>query len=244
MNFFGWPLEDYTFSGEHLVSVEVEDILGFRSISPPRNVMVTVESLYPAWITAFLKFFNLGGWILFAVLGLGAAAFAGVRVQRRIQARAQMPEQGLNPEEHVDPLHPICSGTVQRRGNDAAGGYQAPIYSIQGESGTSAFSQAAWSTSTVQIGKLDITEGEQIIGSDPEQASIVLLHPSVSPTPRAHTKNPSGNVTIADLRSHTGTWVNYTPISPIGTVLKDGDLVKIGDFSFRYYLGMGSGDIQ
>jgi len=237
-NFFGWPLEDYTFSGERLVSVEVEDILGFRSLSPPRPVMVIVESLYPAWLTTFLEFFNRGGWILFAILGLGGTVFAGVLLRRRYQIRAQMPAQELETEPTIDPLIQSVPGLANSEIESAASNHRTPIYSTPDELAPTPYLKQIGGETTAIKGKLEITEDEHIIGSDPEQASIILAHPSVSPRHTRVQKNPSGNVTIADLHSESGTWINYTPISGAGTVLKNGDLVKIGEFSFRYYLGL------
>jgi hypothetical protein len=237
-NFFGWPLEDYTFSEEHLVSVEVEDILGFRSISPPRSVMVVVESLYPVWLTAFLQFFNHGGWILFAILGLGGTVFTGVLVRRRNQIRAQLPPQGSETDPSVDPLIQSVPGLTSAVTEGAADAYRTPIYSTPDELVSAPYLRQVGDKPTAIKGNLEISEGELIIGSDPEQVSIILAHPSVSPRHARVQKNPSGNVTIADLRSDNGTWINYTPISGAGTILKNGDLVKIGEFSFRYYLGL------
>ena len=240
-NFFGLPLEDYTFSGEHLISVEVEDILGFRNISPPRSVMVTIESLYPAWLTAFLQFFNSGGWILFAVLGLGGAVFAGIRVRRRIQTRALLPAEGPDGEPAVDPLIQSIPGLANSDNGSSANSYQTSAYSTAEDLVPIPYLKQVGNKPEFIKGKIEITEGEQIIGSDPEQAAIILAHLTVSPRHARVQKNPSGNVTIADLRSDSGTWINYTPISTAGIILKNGDLVKIGDFSFRYYLGLDAG---
>ena len=85
---------------------------------------------------------------------------------------------------------------------------------------------------------LTITAEVRIIGSDAAQSAILLAHPSVSPNHARIRRTPSGSVALADMRSATGTWVNYAPISSTGTVLKDGDLVRIGDFTFRYRLGL------
>ena len=237
-NFFGWPLEDYTFSGEHLVSVEVEDILGFRYINPPHSIMVLVESNYPAWLTAFLQFFNRGGWVLFTILGLGGAVFAGVLVRRRNQIQAQLPPQGSETEPAIDPLIQSIPGLTSTEPEGTENNSRTTIYSMSDELVPAPFLRQIGDKPTAIMGNFDISEDEQIIGSDPEQASIILAHPSVSPRHARVQKNPSGNVTIADLRSDSGTWINYTPISGAGIVLKNGDLLKIGEFSFRYYLGL------
>ncbi|MDO9546341.1 MAG: FHA domain-containing protein [Pelolinea sp.] len=234
-NFFGWPLGDYTFSGEHLVSVEVQDILGFRNISVPRVVMVNVESLYPAWLTAFFKFFNGGGWILFAVIGLGGTIFAGERVRRRIELRAHMPPDEIASGPPVDPLLQSVPGLTSDEPVGTSYTYSAPA---AGEHEPSPYLKQVGKAPLSVERNFDISDGEHIIGSDPQSASILLEHPSVNQRHARLQKNPAGSVAIADLRSDTGTWVNYTPISTSGIVLKDGDLVKIGDFTFRYYLGL------
>lgn len=234
-NFFGWPLSDYIFSGEHLVSVEVQDILGFRSISVPRVVTVNVESLYPAWLTAFLKFFNNGGWIVFAVIGLGGTIFTGVRVRRRFELRSQIPLDEDASNLAVDPLLQSVPGltTVEPDGTS----YSYPTPAAEMREAAPYLKQVGSTPLSIQ-GKINISNEEMVFGSDPQSASVLLTHPSVNRRHSRIKKNPAGSVAIADLRSDTGTWVNYTPISPTGIVLKDGDLVKIGDFTFRYYLGL------
>jgi hypothetical protein len=237
-NFFPWPLEDYTSSGEHLVSVEVEDILGFRSINPPKKVLVSVETFYPAWLGAFFKFFNSGGWMVFAVLGLGGAVFAGVRVRRRIQKRALMPQQNGKGEPAVDPLTQSVPGLAALESSTETDSYRTAIYQ-GGEAAEPRPHLRQVGNKPIQLaGIIEITEEVQVIGSDAGQAAITLNHPSVSAQHARVRRNPAGNAAIADLRSSTGTWVNYTPISSAGIILKEGDLIKIGEFRFRYSLGL------
>jgi hypothetical protein len=237
-NFFPWPLEDYNLSGEHLVSVEVEDILGFRSISSPKKVLVSVETLYPAWLSAFFRFFNGGGWILFAVLGLGGAVFGGVRVRRRIQERALMPRQNGNGEPAVDPLIQSVPGLAAQDSGQEADSYHTAIYHGAETTEPRPHLRQVGDTPYHLSGAIEITDEVQVIGSDPGQAAIVLNHPSVSAQHARVRRNPAGNAAIGDLRSKSGTWVNYTPISSAGIILKEGDLVKIGEFRFRYSLGL------
>jgi len=235
--FFPWKLEGYAFSGEHLVSVEVEDILGFRSISEPRPVFISVESLYPEWVTGFLRFFNAGGWILFAVLGLAGAVFTATRLPRRLQQRTQN-QSAPELSTGIDPLLQSIPGLEVDTRTNNQDRYRQSI--------TTAPEDFEAHPHLRQIGDqpfgvkkdLLISEEVTIIGSDAEQAAFVLDHPSVSPVHTRISRTQSGNVAVADMRSSTGTWVNYTPISTAGTVLKDGDRVKIGAFTFRYHLGL------
>ncbi len=55
----------------------------FKSISPPVSVMIIVDSLYPAWLTAMLKFFSAGGWIPVAVTALGGTIIFSLRLRKR-----------------------------------------------------------------------------------------------------------------------------------------------------------------
>ena len=237
-NFFPWPLENYTFTEEHLVSVEVEDILGFRNISPPKSVLVTVESLYPDWLSGFLRFFNRGGWILFAILGLGAAVLAGVRIQRRALERANIPDDLRGSEDLVDPLLQPVPGLDAAPDDDAS---PTPFYGAARPAPT-VEARPRLTQEGVKPTRLNseiiIADEEKTVGSDPALASIVLPHESVSPRHARIRRDASGAVVLADMRSASGTWVNYTPISFTGTVLKEGDLVRIGDYRFRYTLGL------
>ncbi len=106
---FAWPLDTYQFSGEHLLSVEVEDILGFRSISPPVSVMVTVESLYPGWLTALLKFLSGGGWIPVAVTALGGTVIFSLRLRKR-RLEALEKHRPYFDETNLDPLTQAVPG--------------------------------------------------------------------------------------------------------------------------------------
>jgi hypothetical protein len=234
-NFFGWELEKYNFSGEHLLAIEVQDILGFRNISVPRVVMINIESLYPKWLTAFFKFFNTGGWILFAFVGLGGTILLTTRIRNRHEMRAQVSALDDEVGSQVDPLLQTVPGLTAEGPVDDGYGYQAPKESIRE---AAPFLKQIGKTPQAIQGRFIVPDGETTIGSDPQSANLLLAHPSVSQTHSRLQKNPSGSVTIADLRSTSGTWVNYAPISTVGTVLKNGDLIKIGEFTFRYYLGL------
>ncbi len=50
-------------------------------------------------------------------------------------------------------------------------------------------------------------------------------------------RSERGSVTLADLGSDSGTWVNYAPVSGAGVLLHNGDLVQIGSLTFRYKIG-------
>ncbi len=230
--FFGWPLDSYTFSGEHLISVEVEDILGFRSISTPVSVMVTVNLPYPAWLAAVLKFLNQGGWIILAAAGLGGTAAVGVRLRRRML-------QAASPEAY-DPLMQSVPGLVSAA-NEGEG-----VAAITPPRGSRADAEhpprLVWAGSRGAppgLANIPIDREQLILGSDAQQSDIPIPSAGVSTQHACLVRSEGGSVTIADLGSESGTWVNYTPVSSAGILLNHNDLVQIGEAAFRYRIGNG-----
>ncbi len=230
---FAWPLETYQFSGEHLLSVEVEDILGFRSISPPVSVMVAVESLYPGWLTIMLEFLSSGGWIPVAVTALGSTIIFSLRLRKRRLAALENADQFFDAG-NIDPLTQSVPGLG---GNEVAEqSREVPISSPASliDEVPPCLVWAGESPSPINGNEICIDQKEVIIGSDPSQSTITIRADGVSTQHTCLVRHESGAVTIADLGSESGTWVNYAPVSSKGLVLNDGDLVQIGSMVFRY----------
>jgi len=233
-DYFGWPIGQYAFSEEHLVAVEVEDILGFRSISPPVAIQLTVASLYPAWLTSVLKFINQGGWIPMTIIGLGGSVVAGLRLRQRwIAKRSTVKNDAL-----TDPLLQSVPGLQLPwlNGYDPESSFSTNAISDQQIVPPS----LVWnntSESPAGLREIRLENRETIIGRDPNQASVVLALPSISPQHALLLKSDKGAVSLADLGSEEGTWVNYAPISSAGILLHNGDLVRFGRYSFRYQIG-------
>ncbi len=233
---FAWPLNTYQFSGEHLLSVEVEDILGFRSISPPVSVMVIVDSLYPAWLTALMKFLSAGGWIPVAVVALGGTVIFSLRLRRHRLAALENPDAFLD-EGNLDPLMQTVPGLgVGSESPDQAVAADIVLTSPVEEE-PPCLVWAGEPPSSIQDGMICIDRKEIIIGSDPNQCSFPVQAEGVSTQHTCLVRNDNGAVTIADLGSEAGTWVNYAPVSSRGIVLNDGDLIQIGSLTFNYRIG-------
>ena len=236
-DYFGWNLEEYQYSGGHLVAVEIEDILGFRYISTPKTILVNVASLYPGWLTGILKFINQGGWIPLIIVALGSSTYVGFRLRRQIlQSRAN--ESGLFTEDGTpDPMMqsvPGLDGIFDE--NFYSQGAARDIEHDPMDSAPRLISIVEKNPAGI-IKEIVIAENEVIVGSDESQANLVLELPDISPVHTSLKKNARGSVTIADLGSETGTWVNYAPVSSAGVILYNGDLVQIGKLSFRYRIG-------
>ncbi len=229
--FFAWPLEKYQFSGEHLLSVEVEDILGFRSISPPVSVFITVESLYPAWLTQVLGFLTSGGWIPVGIALVGGTLMAGLRFRRRISSSRRDPDSGPHRESYIDPLMQSIPG-LQTEDEEPSLRTGRAIQESPPRLVWAGQSPAPMEQKFIRIGNEPL-----IIGSDSEQATIVLESESISPKHAQLVRLESGAVRLADLGSESGTWVNFAPVSSKGVILNNGDLVRIGELDFRYQIG-------
>lgn len=240
-DYFGWQLDEYRFSGEHLVAVEVEDILGFRNISPQASVSINVSSIYPSWLVGLLKFINQGGWIPLVILGVGSSIFIGLRLRRQLIAARMVRAAGFSTDAALDPLLQSVPGLRASLADD--------YYTSQTESNSSAGDtqnkapRLLWAGKTEPVNGLrmiTLENAETIIGSDADQATIVLDSPSINPQHAILVKSERGSVKAVDLNSENGTWVNYAPISSAGVLLHNGDIIQFGKFTFRYQIG----DIQ
>jgi len=235
--FFAWPLERYQFSGEHLLSVEVEDILGFRSISPPVSVWITVESLYPPWVTASLKFLTSGGWIPVAIILVGGTVVAGLRFRRRSQSINQDSSAGDRLDAYVDPLRQSVAGLDETEDEDDGLGLPENEFLRNMDEGQPKLIWAGQTPSPMPGNSIEVNKQKAVIGSDPEQCEIVISADSVSSKHAVLLRSEGGAVRLADLGSESGTWVNFAPVSSKGTILNHGDIVQIGKLSFRYQIG-------
>ena len=230
--FFGWPLDGYAFSGEHLISVEVEDILGFRSISTPVAVMIMVASPYPAWIVTALKFMNRGGWVLLLLVGFGGSAMVVMRLRRHADLRAATYEQDLISA--MDPLDQPLPGLESTLGVPQ-GSVNLPRREV-----SSAHPRLVWASSQAAppgAQTILLASTETIIGSEPGGNGVCLEGLSLAPSHARLVMAESGTVTIADLGSEAGTWINFAPVSKAGAVLNHNDLVQIGSALYRFKLG-------
>jgi len=237
-DYFGWQLEEYHYSGEHLVAVEVEDILGFRNISPPAAVMVNVASIYPNWLVGLLKFINQGGWIPLVVAGIGGSLYAGLRLRKRWAASQK--DRGLFEVEDglQDPMLQSVPGLGSTLDSDyLTSQTKASAANNLTQESAPRLIWAGKAAPQAGLKEILLEKQETIIGSDEQQAVIVLPSPSVSPQHALLVRSERGSVTIADLGSDSGTWVNYAPVSGAGVLLHNGDLVQIGSLTFRYKIG-------
>jgi predicted component of type VI protein secretion system len=86
----------------------------------------------------------------------------------------------------------------------------------------------------VDASPLTINSDEILIGSSPEQASLVLQDGSIEKLHARLVRKAEGSFRIIDEGSIAGTWINYSPVSKNGADLEHGDIIHIGRLGFRF----------
>ena len=81
------------------------------------------------------------------------------------------------------------------------------------------------------LNRIPLTKQETTIGRDPTQATLVMDDPSIADLHARLRPTKDGRFSIQDEGSLAGTWVNYDPVTPDGTILKHGDIIHIGRVS-------------
>lgn len=228
-DFLGWSLDVYRSSGTHALVVEVEDILGFRTLGEPRQVQIIVEARYPGVLGGIWNFIITGGYIALIILfGLGLlVAFFSLRrrMPQWLPARSSSEEVDIFADPLTQPV-PIIEEPVVARPQ----GFSEP------EQVTACLVWAGKAQAPNGCQLIRIPAGEVLVGSDPQQAQIVINASSVDAVHAALRSAEEGATILADMGSKAGTWVNYAPVSSKGTVLYNGDLVQVGKALFRFEL--------
>lgn len=238
---FTWDLTPYTTTTQHILQVEAVDQLGLtgRSIETLVNVVVERPQLNP-FISVIQRWPALVG---LAVLLAGSVVILVLVITGRIhppkwgqslsigrgRRRAGAPQGGVTGGETQGSLEESpginLTGWVnrlswpQRRLAPRAYAYLSPLT----ETGEN-----------VSAEPVPVSSEELTLGQDASQATLVLTDPSVDALHARLVRTHEGAIRIKDERSVAGTWVNYSPVSSEGRILKEGDLVHVGRVGFRF----------
>ncbi len=246
---FIWDLSAHTTSGRHTLRVETEDSLGLVGTSietpvqitvqlPRQNVMTVISRNGP--ILAVLATL-LAGAILLLVLVLGG------RIRPRPvyipKFRRKKTEDPVT--QPIPARRPTQPSRSQRRlatwANELPGRLQWP----QSKSKERPVAFLARFSNDEQPNAargtaIPITKPEITLGSDPQQATIVLNDPSVEALHGRLRLASDGNFYVADTGSVAGTWINYAPVPKDWTRIEDGDLIHVGRVGFRFTVNPAS----
>ncbi|MBA4380321.1 MAG: hypothetical protein C0393_06555, partial [Anaerolinea sp.] len=234
---FTWNLNSYTSSGQHNLQVEAVDSLGLSKVSLGVPVTVTVVKP-PLGLQVFLVRNSLwiaGGAVLLAGAALGLILFAGGRLRR-----ASNTARGLERKMRLDPLTQPISPRADRVG--AAQGLTAEKPGLQLPWARRHKNAPAYLLRLKEDGQpvtappIPLTGSEMTFGTNPTQATHVLDDPSVSPLHARIKKERDGEFYLLDQNSIAGTWVNYEPVKNEPRRLNHGDILHLGQLSYRFML--------
>lgn len=228
---FTWDLTEYIATADHTLEVEAEDELGLTRKSGATPVKVTITEppggipglLLRNGTAIIISIIVFAGAVLLFLLFLGGRRrFATLTERRRAAAR------------NLDPVTQPVIVTFEKPGAQRETSFAwlrrktsaPPAY----------FVKLTVDGQPLSGDPIPLNNREMIFGTDPTQATTILDHPSISPLHARLRMNESGAFYLVDQNSVAGTWVNYEPVSREGCILKHGDMVHFGQFTYRFVL--------
>lgn len=251
-NLFSWDISGINSNSSITLQIEIEDELGLvgRSVEwpvqvsvagAPEDVSVAVVRNVPQFLTVLALL--LGGVVIVYLIvteRISPPALLGSspdRKEREAQARDPLldtPESIANIDDMAQPF-----GDAPAR---------VPISDSQNEDEASqqellaAFLLPLTTEGHPRMAEMmELVQVDHRFGSDKKQSDFVLEDPSVAALHSTIRRNADGTFDILDLGQDAGTWVNYAPITEIGSTLANGDLVHIGRAPFRFFIERPTG---
>ncbi len=226
-----WDISGYQTSSRHWISLEAVDIQGLSRISvqtpvdiqvliPPPDIGTIFIDNAPALGGLFLII--LTGLVLFLMISRGriqpTERRKGTPLIHRIKA--------LNGRGLVNKIMPSRSDPGSVLGADPNQKFTPyrliPINDI---------------SQNLFPEPLRIKDPEIKLGQDPRLNAIAIKHHSVAGEHARINLNRGSKHQIADLGTSVGTWVNHQQITSAKPhLLKDGDIINIGEAGFRFQL--------
>jgi hypothetical protein len=229
---FSWDLSGYIVSADHALEVEAEDELGLtrRSASVPVQVIV-VEP--PGGIPGLML--RNGNAVVISMVVLAGAVLLVILFLGGRRRFASLSERNRRRVRDLDPVtQPIAAIVEPRGGPPRANPF--PWLRRKNTSPPAYFVKLTADGQPMPGDPIALNNREMTFGTDPTQASIILDHPSVSPLHARLRMNENGGFQLVDQNSIAGTWVNFESISITGRILKHGDMVHFGQFTYRFVL--------
>lgn len=220
---FVWDLRGYTSGGEHLLTVEAVDSLGLSQVSLGTPVRVSVVqprsgvwiflARHIAWVVGASAL--LAGLVLIMIL---VSSGRRRRAAAARQKRASRLDPVTQPIPRLEPGRPASPGRSRR--------VQPAAYLVRLRS----------DGQPVTAPPIPIIERELTFGTDPTRANRLVDDPSVSPLHATLWREENGEFNLRDEKSVAGTWVNYEPLGGEVRRLRHGDILHIGQVSYRFLL--------
>lgn len=249
---FRWDLRPYTQNSLHTLRVEVVDSLGLVGQSAETVVQVTAPTPEQGLIVAFesKRLLVVGLGVLIAGSVLALVLIVGGRIRPQAAGHRQKAARGKAATRQRMERDPVTQPVAITPASSLDGQARATISSWLGRRDRHAPQLAseqplAFLIPLVEAGAatlptpLPLGAETVTLGSDPQQASLLIEDPSVEGL-HARLAPLQNSFHLVDAGSVAGTWINYTPIPADGIILEHGDLVHFGRSGFRFTLRNGS----
>jgi len=235
---FTWDLTQYAETGSHILKVEARDSLGLKGTSI--ETLVEVKVVQPGRS----KLASLTGqlhWLLLLIVVFGCfILLLGLVLVGRLQPRGWKLPLGFRRAQRSK-LDPLTQPVLPKgeTGGRRHSGWTNRLHWPQRRHTPQVYAYLARLIDVEQAetpAPYPIILEELTLGSDPNQATLVLDDPSVEKLHARLRRQPDGTYRLADQGSVAGTWLNYSPVSQEGATLEHGDLIHVGRVGFRFTL--------
>jgi hypothetical protein len=249
-----WDLRPYTQEGTHTVKVEATDNLGWVGQSNEISVKIIVPSTTQevAKVVSQKRLLVIGLTVLTSASILVLVLIIGGRIRPRPypgQARfaSSLADQTrpIGFRERLrklkDPVtQPVKTGSPPHmKAKSGHKGWMFRLPSFRHKVPTVTINgylvPLVGSDEPTLSAPLPITTEMEILGSDPQKASLVITDPSIEAV-HARISQEGKSFHLADAGSVAGTWVNYKQITSEGIDLQHADIIHLGRIGCRFVL--------
>jgi hypothetical protein len=233
-------LNNYDSDQEFIFYVEIEDELGISAQTEDTIIQITVEPIPLTFWEGLMRLeLSPERWIILASILLAgmvlivAMVFVGKKqVFWREQAKAR--------KRRIDPVtQPVkinqdggYKGTSETGRQLASKQVEALLVPVNDE-----FEPNRQKT-------VVLDKKEWIIGSDEKLSRLVIKNSALDSKHSMLVRSSQGNYWLSDQNSIAGTWVNFTPITAKGVILKHGDLIHFAKAMYRFELSHPTEDSE
>lgn len=221
-----WPVTKIKTGGTYSLQVTIRDELGLNNQTVVLPLEVTVPPVPAAnWLeTISSERLALAIGAIFLVIG--TVLFTQYRMKQN------RPKPVLKPASTRADTRPVERTAVVVNLSE---GKTTPSTLVTPRDTTGwLFSLGDGDNITTQPG-IRLSESVMTLGSSPIRANVVIPSPSVDGL-HVRILHRTDGYWLEDAGSVSGTWVNGTPVSNLGTALHNGDIIRMGKVSYRFDL--------
>jgi hypothetical protein len=251
---FVWDLKPYTQDSEHNLRVEAVDNLGITGDTGETTIRITVPTTTQGVMVAFshkqpllvgvVVFISASILVLVLILG-GRIHPKPHPGQARLSADSNNKSHPMGHRERIrqrkdpvtQPVKIASTPPLQSRTGPKSWRERLPWLKRK-EVPVPAIAYLVplvGADETTLPAPLRIIADDTSLGCDPLRANLVIADPSIESL-HARIHHEGKSFLITDAGSVAGTWVNYDPVSPMGTQLEHADIIHLGQVGFRFNL--------